>query len=106
MPDDRLEGLLADLGRAARAGDLAVLAAMPDRIEAALSRGLPQDTAGVGRIRDLALRNAALLDAALRGVRAARRRAADVQSAGRLSTYDARGRRDILGPAAAPPRRA
>jgi hypothetical protein len=94
MPLDEL------LDRAAEAllnGDFAVLAGLAPRIEAAA--GLqPMDRSTAIRLRQKADRNARLLDAATRGVNAARRRVTEITQGPTLTTYDARGMKAAIAP--------
>lgn len=96
-PTSELGDLLDAVHAALRLGDLAALAPLTDRIEALLDTAPPGDA---GVLRGLAAkveRNAACLAAARRGLRAARRRIAEVAAtqAG-LATYDGRGRRQEI----------
>lgn len=100
MPD--LEALLDETRAALLAGDILRLAALADRVAAAPP---PADLAQLDRTRRKAARNATLLSAAMKGLRAARRRAEEAGRQGRFSTYDAQGRRDEIGSPAAPARR-
>lgn len=97
-----LEAVLQEVYLALRAGDLAGLAELCDRTEAALA-GLPglADARSAERLRELARRNAACLDAAARGIRAARRRVAEIRDAQTgTRTYDGKGRYQVIaGPA-------
>ncbi|MCB6177957.1 hypothetical protein LHP98_07410 [Rhodobacter sp. Har01] len=107
MPDSHLESLLLGTRDALLSGDLSRLGALSEETEQALAAGVPPDAAEAERLRALAERNRPLLAAAIRGVKAAQRRAAEVAGHGSFVTYDARGNRDILGRApAAPVRRA
>lgn len=107
MTESRLESLLDETRDALLAGDLSRLGALADRTEQALAASSPAGLAEPGRLRDLSRRNEALLAAAIRGVKAARRRAVEVAGHGRFATYDAQGKRADMGaPAAALVRRA
>lgn len=66
----------------------------------ALLAAPPPDPQVLERLRTSARRNATLLQAAGRGVRSARRRLAELRRAAVPQTYDARGQRNGLGPAA------
>ncbi len=96
-----VERALDDVQDCLQRGRLADLAGPGDVI----ARLMPQmaglaDLALAQRLRSKAARNAACLDAATRGVRAARRRIADVAAAqSGLATYDMRGRRAAVLPA-------
>lgn len=85
-----LDDLLDQAAAALLAGDLPALAALAQRIEAA---DLPGDRASVARLQGKAQRNARLLEAAMRGVKAARLRVAEITSGPTLTTYDARGQK-------------
>ncbi len=75
--------------------DYGALAALTDELERALQRQAnPPSEAEAQTIRRKAERNAAVLLAAQRGIKAARRRLADVRaSSASLVTYDRSGRR-------------
>ncbi len=94
-----LEALLDTAREALLDGDILKLAALAGELEAAT---LPRDPAALHRSRAKAGRNAALLAAALKGLRAARRRAEELAQPDRFSTYDARGRRGALAASTAP----
>jgi hypothetical protein len=98
MPD--LETLLDETRDALLAGDLLRLAALTAQLDQAAPAA---DPAPLARSRRKAARNAALLEAALKGIRAARRRATELAQPGRFSTYDATGRRGALGTDPCPP---
>lgn len=89
-----LADLLDRTHQALRTGDLTTLAALAQDTEAAFGRLDPaMTTADLEALRHRALRNAACLTGALRGVRAARRRLAEIAAAGKgLGTYDRAGR--------------
>jgi hypothetical protein len=94
---DRLSAELDRLYHTLRSGKLDGLAAATQALEAELARLEPMDTAGLDLLRQKAQRNAACLDAAARGVRAARRRLAEIRTIeSGLGTYDDKGRRDEL----------
>ncbi|MEZ5796994.1 MAG: hypothetical protein R3D63_05635 [Paracoccaceae bacterium] len=109
MPDPAsLETFLLATGAALKAGDLPLLADLADRVEAALAEGTAAggDPRQAARVLQAARENERLLLAAMKGVRAARARAAQLTDRGRFSTYDAGGRRDLLGmPPTGPARR-
>lgn len=93
-----LEQLLDGMHQTLLAGDLAALAPLGAGVETLLARieGL-KDRPLAERLRDKAARNATCLQAAARGVRAAQRRIAEVQTARLgLATYDDRGKRQEL----------
>ena len=94
---DRLSAELDRLYQTLRSGKLEGLAAATQALEAELARLEPMDAAGLDLLRQKAQRNAACLDAAARGVRAARRRLAEIRTIeSGLGTYDDKGRRDEL----------
>ena len=102
MADDTVEALERALERvraAAVGGDLAALAGMAEELSGRLAAlGPVRDPVVLARIQRLARRNEACLDAAMRGLRAARRRLADIGSAGSgLQTYDGTGTTRRLG---------
>ncbi|HEX9858186.1 MAG TPA: hypothetical protein VGA75_07500 [Paracoccaceae bacterium] len=93
-----LEQLLDGMHRTLLAGDLAPLALLGADIDRLLARmeGVA-DRPQADRLRRKAARNAACLQAAARGVRAAQRRIAEIQAARLgLATYDGRGKRQDL----------
>lgn len=94
------------LDRAADAllvGDFSALAALTSQIESA-SVTLP-DRASAERLQRKAQRNARLLEAASRGVRAARLRVAEITRGPTLTTYDARGQKAQIAPLGLTPAR-
>ena len=94
---DRLSAELDRVYQVLRSGKLEGLAAATQALEAELARLDPADAAGLDLLRHKAQRNAACLDAAARGVRAARRRLAEIRTIeSGLGTYDDKGRRDEL----------
>ncbi len=94
---DRLSAELDRLHLLLRSGNLGGLAAATQALEAELARLDPMDAAGLDLLRHKARRNAACLDAAARGVRAARRRLTEIRAIeSGLGTYDDKGRRDEL----------
>lgn len=99
----QLETLLDQTATALLAGDLAALARLAPEIEAALDA--PPDRASAERLQWKAQRNARLLEAASRGVKAARLRMTEITRGPTLTTYDARGRRAELAPLGLTPAR-
>lgn len=101
-----LEDLLDHVQEALIAGELSRLVGLDQQIQT-LTAQLPRlDRPSAERLRRKADRNARLLLAAQRGIKAARQRLADIGSAAELSTYDARGRREVISaPSAFLPRR-
>ena len=102
----QLELLLDQTRDALIAGNFAVLAQLSAQVEA-LADAFPRvDRPTADRLRSKADRNARLLQAATRGIKAARQRLSDIGTASTLSTYDARGRREVIvGPSGFTPRR-
>lgn len=98
-PMDRLEQAMADIAQAVRTGNFAVMANLAAQTESALQALTPDvDASRLAALRDLAHRNAAGLEAAGRGVRAARRRVkeiAAVRTGGK--TYDNAGNTQKIG---------
>lgn len=101
-PLSALEDLLSTEAEAARRADFGSLAELAARKEALLEALLAGPAPEPGRLEALrhkARRTAAVLQAARRGLRAARRRIAELQKAGDPETYAADGRRQGLEPA-------
>ena len=96
----RIESLLDDTRRAILAGELAALPALGADLAAAIETLPPTDAASAQAIRAKAERNLACLDAASHGVRAARRRLAEIRqaTAGTVVVYDDQGRRSETQP--------
>jgi hypothetical protein len=91
-----LDDLLDQTRDALVIGNLAALAGLAPRV-ATLAENLPQvDRPTAERLRRKADRNARLLQAATRGVRAAQQRLKDISAGASLVTYDAQGRRETL----------
>lgn len=90
-----LESLLDDVKTAVRLADFAQLAQLGPQLEVALDHladTVPRQV--LQRLKFKAEENAALLEAARRGTRAARRRVDEVRRAAQgLQTYDNRGKR-------------
>jgi hypothetical protein len=91
-----LETLLDDAARALLVGDLTALARLTPLIESASAA--PLDPASAHRLQTKAQRNARLLDAAARGVKAARNRLSEISKGPTLTTYDARGQKAQIAP--------
>jgi hypothetical protein len=89
----QIEDLLDQVAQALFVGHLDQLAALTQQIESA---GLPQDRTSAERLHAKAQRNARLLDAATRGVKAARLRVAEITRGPTLTTYDARGHKALI----------
>lgn len=92
----QLESLLDAAAQALLAGDLAALDGLTPQIEAA-STGA-RDRLSAERVQAKAQRNARLLEAATRGVQAARCRIAEITRGPTLTTYDARGQKALIAP--------
>ena len=91
-----LETLLDQTRDAVLTGDLAMLADLAPRV-AAMAEDLPRlDAVAADRLRGKAERNAHLLQAATRGVRAAQGRLEEISAGPTLTTYDARGQRAAI----------
>lgn len=94
-----LENVLDEVGNAARLANISQLGNLARRLEEALLNiehlgPKALSPAHLQRLKTKAEQNALLLDAALRGTRAARRRIEDVRQAAKgLQTYDNRGQR-------------
>ncbi len=101
-----LEILLDQTRDAVLVGDLVTLAELAPRV-AALADDLPHlDAAAATRLIRLAERNAQLLQAATRGLRAAQCRLTEIVEGPTLTTYDARGQRAAIAlPSSLLPRR-
>jgi hypothetical protein len=94
---DRLSDELDRVYHVLRSGKLEGLAAATQALEAELARLDPLDAAELDLLRHKTQRNAACLDAAARGVKAARRRLTEIRAIeSGLGTYDDKGRRDEL----------
>jgi hypothetical protein len=97
-----LEDLLDQAREALLSGNMAALSGLDDQIAAAADTLPSLEPVEARRLQRKAERNAKLLKAASRGLRAARDRMAEIVSGPGLSTYDAQGRRSALaGPAKA-----
>lgn len=92
----QLEDLLDQVAAALLVGDLAAVARLTSEIEAA--RINPANRAGAEQLQRKAQRNARLLEAATRGVRAARLRMTEITRGPTLTTYDARGQKAEIAP--------
>ena len=99
----QLEDLLDQAAAALLSGDLAALARLTPALESA-SPAAP-DRASAERLQQKAQRNARLLEAATRGVKAARHRVAEITRGPTLTTYDARGQRAKIEPQGLTPAR-
>ncbi len=95
-----LETLLDDVRQHVKSANFTALAALAPQLEAALAEGgLTRNPAALRRIKQKADENAVLLDAARRGIRAARRRVEEARRVTTgLQTYDVKGRRAEIPP--------
>ena len=102
-----IEALLEDMHQATLAADFTTLAALTPAVEAATRSVDPRrDPTGARRIVELAQRNARCLDAALRGLRAGRRRLAEMRAIGLgLRTYGRNGQTEEIPTTTQPARR-
>jgi hypothetical protein len=91
-----LEDLLDQIHQALLVGDLAALSGLDARLSAAAESPPTLELATARRLQRKAERNARLLQAAGRGLRAARARMAEIATGPGLATYDARGRKAAL----------
>ena len=100
MDGDRLGPLLDAVHAALLRGDLQALPGLAEQIESALAALPAGDVVAARHLQDKARRNHPLLEAAARGLRAARQRLDEVRGAhgGRTCTYDGSGRRQMLAP--------
>lgn len=97
-----LEDLLDRAAQALLVGNFDELSTLAQQIESA---ALPQDRASAERLQAKAKRNARLLEAASRGVKAARLRVAEITRGPTLTTYDALGRKAQIAPQGIAPAR-
>jgi hypothetical protein len=98
-----LEDLLDAVSDALLAGDLATLSRLAPEVEAATVSA--PDQASADRLQRKALRNARLLQAATRGVKAARLRVGEITRGPTLTTYDAQGRKALIASTSREPAR-
>lgn len=98
-----LEDLLDRAAEALIEGDLVRLGTLAPQIEAATLA--PTDRITAERLHRKAMRNARLLEAATRGVKAARLRMVEITRGPTLTTYDARGQKAAIAPIAPEPAR-
>lgn len=96
-----LEALLDEQAAALRSGRIADLPGLAERLAALVADGLAgMDAATARRLRDRVGRNAGLAQAAEKGLRAARRRLAEVARAAQGGrTYDGHGQVADIGAA-------
>jgi hypothetical protein len=100
---ERLEVLLDRAADALIAGNLPELVLLAPQIESVAVRAT--DRVEAERLRAKADRNARLLDAAMRGLKAARHRVGEITRGPTLSTYDARGQKAVIAPMSGLPAR-
>lgn len=93
-----LETLLDQTRDAVLGGDLAALAALAPQVAAMADDPPRLDAVAADRLLRKAERNADLLQAATRGVRAAQGRLDEINAGPTLTTYDARGQRSAIAP--------
>jgi precorrin-6B methylase 2 len=96
---DRLEKVVKETAQAIRTGNLAIMGELASRTDAALAEiGSETDAARIEALLSSAQHNAVALEAAGRGVRAARRRLTEILSvrAG-VQTYDNAGNTQKIG---------
>jgi hypothetical protein len=93
-----LEDLLDRVAEALLVGDLAALGFLTPAIEQCTATSLHPDRAAAARLVVKAQRNGRLLDAASRGVSAARQRVTEITRGPALTTYDARGMKAVIAP--------
>lgn len=95
-PGELLQCLM-EAREALLSGDFASLTNLTERTENALELGAHVSEPTLLRLRTVAEENRDLLESALRGIRAAKRRASDLTEAGRFSTYEQGGKRNQHG---------
>lgn len=88
--------LLKAMNAAIRSAHFEEVQALSARLEPYLDLETGIDARALKEIRHLATRNAACLEAAAQGLRAGRRRLAEIAAAGRVETYDRKGGRQPL----------
>jgi hypothetical protein len=98
-----LEALLDAAAEALLVGNLAALSQLTPQIESVSIT--PPDRATAERLHAKAQRNARLLQAASRGVKAARLRVAEITRGPTLTTYDARGQKALVATSGLEPAR-
>lgn len=105
MPHDPLQTAMDDLRSQLMAGDYTDLPALAERIEGLMLGLRRSDAARLRRLRAQAIQTTACVDAARKGIRAARRRIDEATGRAALGTYDSAGTRAPLVPATPPVRR-
>lgn len=93
-----LEDLLDQAHQALLTGDLAALDRIGARLESLAAPPMAPDRATADRLRAKAERNARLLQAAGRGVKAALGRLAEIAEGPTMTTYDSRGQKAAFCP--------
>jgi hypothetical protein len=100
MPQSDMDDLLPCLSEtrgALLSGNIKKLVTLTERTERALEQGKRLAEQDLIMLRAAAEENRRLLDAALKGIRAAKRRASDLTEVGRFSTYEEGGKRNQPG---------
>lgn len=96
-----LETLLDQTRDAVLAGDFSTLSELAPQIAAQADSPPHMDLATAGKLQQKAERNAQLLLAATRGIRAAQGRLGEITAGPTLTTYDARGQKAAISLASA-----
>jgi hypothetical protein len=94
--ETQIVAVLDSLGRAIRAAEFTQIEEISAVLETHSQDLSGLDRTALTRIRGLAARNAACLAASAQGIRAGRRRLAEIGAAGRVDTYDRSGTRQAL----------
>jgi flagellar biosynthesis/type III secretory pathway chaperone len=94
---DNLEVALDRTYEALLRGDLSLLEGLLPETELLAADLRVLDRRRAERLQRKALRNGAMLQAAARGVRAARGRIAEISAGPKLTTYDSSGRKESFG---------
>lgn len=92
----QIVGVLESLNRAIRNAEFTQIEEFSAKLETHFLDLSGLDPDAMMRIRNLAARNAACLVASAQGIRAGRRRLAEIAAAGRADTYDRSGARQAL----------
>jgi hypothetical protein len=93
-PQTTLETILDEMRNCIKVADFSGLAVLAPQLDQAVSKVRPKDAAELQRLKAKAAHNATLLEAARRGIGAARRRLDEARrAADGLQTYDGKGRR-------------
>ena len=89
-----LEAILDEMRNCIIIADYSGLTGLTQQLDQAISNIRPKNAESLQRLKSKAAHNATLLDAARRGITAARRRLEDARRAAQgLQTYDGQGRR-------------